>query len=75
MPHSGFLFLSVVSLVVGCALYLAPDAISKLDRVLGRTLVTMDEVLLKHRYVAGLLAFAASYAFFQIALTLPSLRG
>lgn len=75
MPDSGFLFLSLGSLVTGCALYLAPEAISKLDRVLGRTLVTLDKVLLKHRYVAGLLAFVASYAFFRIALLLPSFRG
>jgi len=75
MPDSGFLFLSFVSLWVGAALFLAPKALAKLSSTLNRTLTVLDDRLIRNRYVVGLLAFAASYAFFKIAMTLPALRG
>ena len=73
MPDSGFLFLSVLSVCVGAMLFLAPGLISKMSQRLNKTLGVLDHQLLRHRYVAGLLAFVASYAFFKIALLLPSL--
>ena len=75
MPDSGFLFMSFVSLLVGVALFLSPNVLVRLGHLLNRTLAAMDEHLIRYRYFVALLAFAASYAFFQIALLLPTLRG
>jgi len=74
MPDSGFLFLSAMSVCVGAMLFLAPDCILKTSQWLNKTLVLVDQNLLRHRYVAGLLAFGAGYAFFKLALLLPSLH-
>ena len=75
MPDTGFLFLSAVSVVVGTSLVLFPRAVLKLSGALNRTLAAVDEHFIRYRYFIALLAFAAGYAFFQIALLLPSLRG
>jgi len=73
MPDSGFLSLSVISVCVGAMLFLAPDLIVKMSHGLNKTLGVLDQKLLRHRYVAGVLAFVAGYAFFKLALVLPSL--
>ena len=75
MPDTGFLFLSLASVLLGTLLVLFPQAVVKLGSFLNRTLAAMDEPLIRYRYVVALSAFAASYAFFQIALTLPAVRG
>ena len=74
MPDTGFLLLSLLSLLVGAALFLYPRALSQGNSFLNRTLVAMDDMLIRHRYVMGLLAFLASYAFFRLALMLPAFR-
>ena len=75
MPDTGFLFLSLASVALGTLLVLFPQAVVKLSAVLNRTLAAVDSHFIRYRYFVAVLAFAASYAFFQIALTLPSLRG
>ncbi len=74
MPDSGFLFLSGVCLFVGASLFLYPNAVLKLSKALNRTLKEMDDQLIRYRYMVGLLTFVATYAFFKIALYLPSFR-
>ena len=74
MPDSGLLFLSLTSLLVGVLLFLYPRAVLKLNGVLNKML-SVDEKLLRKRYVVGTLAFIASYAFFKLALMAPALRG
>ena len=73
MPDTGFLFLSIVSVLVGAMLFLAPSVMVKMSQRLNQTLVVLDQGMLRYRYVVGALAFVASYAFFKIALLLPSL--
>lgn len=75
MPDTGFLFLSLVCVVLGTLLVLYPDAVRKLSKWLNRTLAAVDDGFVRYRYVVALLAFAASYAFFQISLMIPALRG
>ena len=74
MPDTGFVFLSVLSIVVGSCLFLVPGALLKMSEQLNRTLGRLDDRLIRHRYVMGILAFVAGYAFFKIAVLLPSLR-
>ena len=74
MPDSGFLVLSLLSIVMGVMLFLAPQAIVKFGGLLNRTMAVLDGQLVRHRYVMGVLAFVASYAFFKIALMLPTLH-
>ncbi|OGX38742.1 MAG: hypothetical protein A3C53_02670 [Omnitrophica WOR_2 bacterium RIFCSPHIGHO2_02_FULL_68_15] len=79
MPDTGLLLLSLVCLVAGIAFVLFPHpllAISQsLNRTLNRTLVTLDERLIRHRYLSGLLLFVVSYLCFRLALLVPALRG
>ncbi len=73
MPDTGLLFLAMMSLVVGTSVILFPHGMLKLSAHLNRTIKMLDEPMMRHRYVVGLLAFAASYAFFRLALLLPNL--
>ena len=73
MPDTGFLFLSLMSVLVGAMLFLAPSVMLKMSHRLNQTLMVLDQSMLRHRYVVGALAFVAAYAFFKIALLLPSL--
>ena len=75
MPDTGFLFLSLTSVALGTLLVLFPRAVVKLGGMLNRTLAAVDDQFIRYRYFVAVLAFAASYAFFQIALSLPNLRG
>jgi hypothetical protein len=74
MPDTGFLFLSLLSVGVGACLFLAPGALAKASDRLNRSIGKLDDALIRHRYVVGVLAFVAGYAFFKLALLLPSLR-
>ena len=74
MPDSGFLVLSFLSIAVGVMLFLLPHTLMKFSVLLNRTLTVFDDQMIRHRYVMGMLAFVASYAFFKIALMLPTLR-
>lgn len=74
MPDTGMLALSLMSLVVGSLLVLAPHALIRLSEALNRMVGTLDPWLMRHRYVVALAAFAAAYAFFQLALLMPTLR-
>ena len=75
MPDSGFLGLSVASVALGALLFLSPKSVLRFSEVLNRTLAVLDAQVVRYRYVVGLLAFVASYAFFKLALLLPSLKG
>jgi len=73
MPDSGLLFISLLGAVIGGLLFLSPHTLLDWSGRLNKTLVVLDEWLIRHRYVMGLFAFAASYAFFRLALLLPTL--
>lgn len=73
MPDSGMVFLSLLSVVVGGCLVLSPQTLLTLSERLNVSLVTLDRWLIRHRYIMGIAAFGASYAFFSLALQLPSL--
>lgn len=74
MPDTGMLFLSLVSVVVGTLLFLYPNGIHQFSSLLNRTMATLDESLIRHRYLLGVLTFVASYSFFKLALYIPLLR-
>ena len=75
MPDTGMIFLSLMCIVVGALLFLSPNALVKLNEVLNRAVNVIDTGLLRYRYLVGVLAFVASYAFFKLALLLPSVKG
>lgn len=74
MPDTGCLLLALLGLMMGSLLFLQPSALLKVSTRMNRTVTVLDKWLIKHRYVMGVLAFAAGYAFFKLALLLPSLR-
>ena len=63
--------LSLLSVLLGTALFLFPGAVLRLSTALNRTLAVLDERLIRHRFVIGLVAFGAGYAFFRLALLVP----
>ncbi|MBI2104715.1 MAG: hypothetical protein HYT90_03915 [Candidatus Omnitrophica bacterium] len=75
MPDIGCLFLSLVCLIVGASFILFPHALLGASRALNRTLTVLDDRLIRHRYVMGLLLFAVSYALFRLSLLIPLSRG
>lgn len=75
MPDTGCLILSLFSVVLGVALFLFPHPLKQLSGTLNRTLVTLDESLMRYRYVIGGLLFLLSYGLFRVALLVPTLRG
>ena len=68
MPDSGFLLLSLIGLLAGSSFILFPRGVLRLSERLNRVIRVLDEPLMRHRYLVALLAFAASYAFFRLAL-------
>ena len=74
MPDTGFLFLSLLSLLIGVMLFLYPKSFTRFSKAVNRTLTVVDDRLMRRRYLVGLMAFIGSYAFFRLALLLPALR-
>jgi hypothetical protein len=74
MPDSGLLGLSLVCLVVGAAFILFPHPLLSLSQALNRTFATLDTMLVKHRYISGMVLFVTSYLCFRLALLVPLLR-
>ena len=75
MPDSGLLLLSLVCLVVGVAFVLFPHPLLTISQALNRTLVNLDDRMIRHRYLCGALLFVVSYLCFRLALLVPGLRG
>ena len=75
MPDSGLLVLSLVCLAAGVGFVLFSHPLLSMSRALNRTLVSLDDRLIRHRYVCGALLFVASYLCFRLALLVPGLRG
>lgn len=74
MPDSGMLFLSLACVVLGTTLFLQPTAVVKLNELFNRKVGDLGQECVRHRYVMGVTTFVASYAFFKLALLLPSIR-
>ena len=75
MPDTGFLFFSLVSLMVGAVFILFPHPLSKLSTTLNKTLVLADDHIMRYRHVIGVLLMLVSYGLFKLALWMPALRG
>ena len=65
---------SAMFFVFGILFFLGPQVIRHLSGVLDRTLNTIDQQLMRHRYVLGLVMFLLSYSMFRLALLLRSLK-
>jgi len=53
---------------------LFPKMVLSASHGLNRIVTTLDEPLLRYRYLVGVLLAVTSYAFFRLALLLPMLR-
>ncbi len=75
MLDFGLLLLSLVCLTAGVGFVLFPHPLLTISQVLDRTLVSLDERLIRYRYLCGALLFVVSYLCFRLALLVPGLRG
>ncbi len=75
MPDTGCLALSGASVVLGVMLFMFPHPLVKIGELLNRTLVVMDQALLRYRYLLGLGLFVLAYGLFHLSLLLPTVRG
>ena len=74
MPNQGIGALSVVCLSAAVLILLFPELVKRLNDTLNRTVTFLDQLLFRHRRLFGWALFLASYLFFRLSLTLPSLR-
>ena len=75
MPDSGLLLLSGVSLIAGVGFFLFPNPLLKLSLSMNKTLAVLDQLLMRHRYLVGVVLFGTSYLLFNLALWVGQLRG
>ena len=52
-----------------------PHPLLGISQSLNRTLVSLDERLIRYRYLCGVVLFVVSYLCFQLALLVPGIRG
>ena len=75
MPDTGCLFLSGLSVALGIMLFMFPAQIVKVGDLLNRTLIVLDQPLLRYRYLMGLGLFVLAYGLVRLSLLLPAMRG
>ena len=75
MPDSGLLLLSLLCLGAGVGFILFPHPLLTISQVLNRSLLSLDDKLIRHRYICGILLFVVSYLCLRLALLVPVLRG
>ena len=66
-----WLGLCVMVLAGGTMVILAPKLVLQLNTQLSRVLVSVDETLLRHRHVIGVLLLVVAYLCFRLALLVP----
>jgi hypothetical protein len=71
MPHKGLLLLSLGCALLSVLFFLFPGAISGANRFLNQTLASLDEPLMRYRYLFGALLAVAAYCIFRVALLVP----
>ena len=74
MPEASCLLLSLLCLVVAVILVLFPHGLLDLSRTLNRTLMVLDDQLVKHRYLLSVLLVAVSYGLFRLSLLISLSR-
>lgn len=60
--------ISTISLVAGVLMFLGPRLVVRLNDVLTRHLATLDQPMMRFRYLVGLLLMVSGYLFFRLAL-------
>ena len=60
MPDTGLLFLSVACLMAASGFVLFPDPLRRASEVLNRTLVMLDHVMMRYRYLIAVALFVTS---------------
>lgn len=68
MQATWLLWVSLASLVLGIMCFLFPSGLAKLSSMLNHSVVTMDQAVLRYRYVVGALALILSYGLFNIVM-------
>ena len=74
MSVSGLFVISLLCLVAGVGFILFPHPLLAISQAMNRTLVSLDERLIRHRYLCGVLLFVVSYLCFRLALLMPVMR-
>lgn len=68
MLEPGWSFLSLVALVAGTLVILAPSWISSTNKRLNRVLVSVDEMIMRYRHLVGVTLLIVAYLCFRLAL-------
>ena len=74
MPDSGLLILCGICLIAGMGFFLFPNPLLKLSLSLNKTLAVLDQLLMRRRYLVGVMLFGASYLLFNLAIWVGQLR-
>ena len=73
MPDSRLLLVSLLCVIIGGMFFLFPHGLSGLSQRLNTSHGTLDQRIIRCRYITGILAFVAGYGFFRLALLLSTL--
>ena len=73
MPDSRLLLVSFLCVIIGGTFFLFPKILTSLSQRLNTSHGTLDQWIIRCRYIIGVLAFVAGYGFFRLALLLPTL--
>ena len=64
--------LSMVALAGGVLIILAPKFMVGTNKRLSKVMVSMDDLIMRHRHVVGVLLLVVSYLCFRLAVLLAS---
>jgi len=72
MMNPLWMILSLVTLVAGTLVILAPNFIVSSNKRLSKVLFSTDDLVMRHRHAVGVLLFIVAYLCFRLALLVAS---
>jgi len=73
MLDSWWIAASMFTVLAGVLVILAPKTVVNLNRLLGKVLVSTDELVMRYRHVVGATLLVVAYLCFQLAMVVPTL--
>jgi uncharacterized membrane protein len=72
MLHSLWAGLSVLTLVVGILVILAPRFVVTVNSQLSKALGSVDDLIMRYRHLVGAILLVVAYLCFRLALLIPT---
>lgn len=73
MLNSWWMVASAFTLLGGVLVILAPKTVVNLNKLLGKALVSADDVVMRYRHLVGAGLLVVAYLCFRLAMVMPGL--